>query len=102
MRSLAGCDAEKEAEPQSHQRPLRTRSRDDGEGSSMKILVTGSAGFVAGYLIEELLAAGHEVVGLDNFSKYGPVERAFDTHPKYRFVKGDAKAVGLLRELLVD
>ena len=68
----------------------------------MKILVTGSAGFVAGYLIEELLAAGHEVVGLDNFSKYGPVERAFDTHPKYRFVKGDAKAVGLLRELLVD
>jgi len=24
-----------------------------------------------GYLIDELLEAGHEVVGLDNFSKYG-------------------------------
>jgi len=35
----------------------------------MKVLVTGSAGFIAGYLVEELLAAGHEVVGLDNFSK---------------------------------
>ncbi len=37
----------------------------------MKILVTGSAGFIAGYLVEELLNAGHHVVGIDNFSKYG-------------------------------
>ena len=48
----------------------------------VKTLVTGSAGFIAGYLVEDLLAAGHEVVGLDNFSKYGPLERAFDTNPK--------------------
>ena len=68
----------------------------------MKILVTGSAGFIAGYLIEELLGAGHEVVGLDNFSKYGPVERGFDANPHYRGVTGDAKDVGLLKELLAD
>ncbi len=67
----------------------------------MKILVTGSAGFIAGYLIEELLRAGHEVVGLDNFSKYGPVERSFDAHPGYRAVVGDAKDPGLVRDLLV-
>lgn len=67
----------------------------------MKILVTGSAGFIAGYLIEELLANGYEVVGLDNFSKYGPVERAFNTNPNYRGVEGDAKDVELLKELLV-
>jgi nucleoside-diphosphate-sugar epimerase len=68
----------------------------------VKILVTGSAGFIAGYLIEELLSAGHEVVGLDNFTKYGPVERRFDTHPGYRAVVGDAKDEGLLRGLLAD
>jgi nucleoside-diphosphate-sugar epimerase len=66
----------------------------------VKILVTGSAGFIAGYLVEELLAAGHEVVGLDNFSKYGPVERSYDRHPRYRAVTGDAKDVRLVGELL--
>ena len=37
----------------------------------MKVLVTGAAGFINGYLIPELLEAGHEVVGVDDFSKYG-------------------------------
>jgi UDP-glucose 4-epimerase len=68
----------------------------------VKILVTGSAGFIAGYLIEDLLGAGHEVVGLDNFSKYGPVERGFDAHPRYRGVTGDAKDATLLKTLLAD
>ena len=65
----------------------------------VRILVTGAAGFINGYLIPELLAAGHEVVGLDNFSKYGPVARSYDTHPAYRFVEGDSKDIALLREL---
>jgi nucleoside-diphosphate-sugar epimerase len=68
----------------------------------VKILVTGSAGFIAGYLIEELLASGHEVIGLDNFSKYGPLERGYDADPRYRGVAGDAKDVGLLTELLAE
>jgi nucleoside-diphosphate-sugar epimerase len=68
----------------------------------VKVLVTGAAGFIAGYLVQELLGAGHEVVGLDNLTKYGPVERGFDQHPRYRSVRGDAKDTDLLRELLAD
>ncbi|MEV1145345.1 NAD-dependent epimerase/dehydratase family protein [Micromonospora sp. NPDC049799] len=65
-----------------------------------KVLVTGSAGFIGGYLVEELLGRGHEVVGIDNFSKYGPVSHSYDDHPRYRFVEGDAQDADLLTELL--
>src|SRR5947209_8506165 len=68
----------------------------------MKILVTGAAGFIGGYLVEELLNAGHEVVGLDNFSKYGPLHQQSLQHPAYRFVEGDAKDVPLLTDLMRD
>src|SRR5258708_1773024 len=68
----------------------------------MKVLVTGAAGFICGYLVADLLQAGHEVVGVDNFSKYGPVKRSFDGDPKYHLVQGDAKDVKLLTELAAD
>ena len=68
----------------------------------MKILVTGSAGFIGGYLVAELLRHGHEVVGLDNFSKYGEVRKSYDSDSHYRQVKGDAKDVSLLKQLLSD
>ncbi|HXU70652.1 MAG TPA: NAD(P)-dependent oxidoreductase [Polyangia bacterium] len=68
----------------------------------MKILVTGSAGFINGYVVAELLEAGHDVVGIDNFSKYGPVEKSYDKHPRYRFVRGDCKDVDLMRDLIAD
>jgi UDP-glucose 4-epimerase len=66
----------------------------------MKILVTGAAGFIGGYLVEELLQAGHEVIGLDNFSKYGPLKQSSLELPAYRFVQGDAKDVALLKSLM--
>jgi len=68
----------------------------------MKILTTGAAGFIGGYLIEELLKSGYEVVGLDNFSKYGRVEKSYDNNPLYTFVEGDAKDTELLKKLIID
>ena len=68
----------------------------------MRILVTGAAGFINGYLVPELLEAGHEVVGLDDFSKYGRLAKSYDDHPRYRFVEGDAKDAALMRELAAD
>jgi nucleoside-diphosphate-sugar epimerase len=68
----------------------------------MRILVTGAAGFINGYLVPELLESGHEVVGLDDFSKYGHLTKSYDDHPCYRFVEGDAKDTALMRELAAD
>jgi nucleoside-diphosphate-sugar epimerase len=68
----------------------------------MKVLVTGAAGFICGYLVPELLEHGHEVVGLDDFSKYGRLAKSYDGHPRYRFVEGDAKDAALLRDLVAD
>ena len=47
----------------------------------MKTLVSGSSGFIGGYVVEELLRRGHEVIGIDNFSKYGKVEKSYDDNP---------------------
>ena len=68
----------------------------------MKILVTGSLGFVGGYLTEELLNNGHEVVGVDNFSKYGKLDKSYDSNKNYTFIEGDVKKVDLLKEALSD
>lgn len=68
----------------------------------MKILVTGAAGFIAGYLIEELLNHGHKVIGIDNFSKYGRTRKSYDNHQNYEFIEGDVKDTNLLKEILDD
>ncbi len=65
-----------------------------------KVLVSGSAGFIGGYLVEELLGRGYEVVGVDNFSKYGRVKKSYDDHPHYQLVEGDCQNVELMTSLL--
>jgi UDP-glucose 4-epimerase len=71
-------------------------------GLTKKVLVSGSAGFIGGYLVGELLRRGYAVTGIDDLSKYGRVMQSYDGHPGYRFVKGDARDVGLMTELLAD
>ena len=68
----------------------------------MNVLVSGSSGFIGGYVVQELLGRGHEVVGVDNHSKYGPVSRSYDSDPGYRLVEGDCRDVDLMTELLAD
>jgi UDP-glucose 4-epimerase len=68
----------------------------------MKVLLTGAAGFIGGYLVEELLQHGYEVVGLDNFSKYGELRQASEANRRYRLVCGDAKDSESIYRLLED
>lgn len=57
------------------------------------VVVTGSQGFIGGYLCEELLRQGYKVIGYDNFSKYGRVKRAHDDHPNFSLVEMDLRWV---------
>jgi UDP-glucose 4-epimerase len=68
----------------------------------VKTLVSGSSGFIGGYVVEELLRRGHQVVGIDNFSKYGKVEKSYDDNPNYRLVEGDVRDTALMTNLLSD
>src|ERR1035438_4195089 len=77
-------------------------NRSRGGSRIVKVLVTGASGFICGYLIQELLDNGYEVVGVDNFSKYGRLQKSYDSHPRYRLVEGNAKDVALMKELLSD
>jgi nucleoside-diphosphate-sugar epimerase len=67
-----------------------------------KVLVSGSAGFIGGYVVEELLRRGYEVAGVDNFSKYGKVTKSYDDHPRYHLTEGDARDVDLMTQLLSE
>ena len=76
----------------------------------MKILVTGTAGFIGYHLAKKLLNRGDEVVGLDNINDYYDVNLKYarlnelgiskeeiienklissKTYPKHKFVKMD-------------
>jgi UDP-glucose 4-epimerase len=68
----------------------------------VQVLVSGSSGFIGGYVVQELLARDYTVIGIDNHSKYGRVAHSYDEHPNYRLVEGDARDVELMTELLSE
>jgi UDP-glucose 4-epimerase len=65
-----------------------------------RVLVSGSSGFIGGYLTGELLRRGYQVIGLDNFSKYGPRVSPHEGNPDFEFVEGDASDAALMTSLL--
>ena len=72
------------------------------DGKKMKIVVTGSQGFIGGYLVEELLSQGHTVVGVDNYSKYGFLSKSHDNHPDFSLVNTNLENSADLDAVLMD
>ena len=58
-----------------------------------KILVLGGAGFIGSYIVRELLSNGYRVDVVDNFSKYGFLEHDFYSHPNFRLIIKDVRAM---------
>ncbi|MFA6229072.1 MAG: NAD-dependent epimerase [Rhodanobacter sp.] len=61
----------------------------------MKIMVTGTAGFIGSHVALRLLERGDEVIGIDNLSDYYDVNlkkarlARFDEHPRYTHLSAD-------------
>ena len=68
----------------------------------VKVLVTGSHGFIGSYICQDLLDNGYEVFGIDNFSKYGKVKKPFDSHPNFTFMETDAAYINRLTTYFAD
>jgi nucleoside-diphosphate-sugar epimerase len=64
----------------------------------MRVVVTGAAGFVGSHLAEQLLALGHDVVGIDAFIPYypRPIKEANLAvalqNPRFRFFEVDLRS----------
>lgn len=74
-------------------------------GGRRRWLVTGAAGFIGSHLIETLLAAGQEVVSLDNLAtghmrNLDHVRAAVggDAWGRHRFIEGDIRDLATCRE----
>lgn len=64
----------------------------------MKIYVTGGAGFLGSWLVEELLRDGHHVVSVDNM--IGGYEDNVIQHPNHQFYLGDITDLARMSELM--
>lgn len=72
---------------------------------TMRILVTGAAGFIGSHLCEKLLRQGHEVLGIDNFNDYYSPSakwqntKAMRRDPNFRLEKCDIRSYEHLAHL---
>lgn len=69
-------------------------------GSPEKILITGVAGFLGSHLLDRLVSAGSQVVGIDNLSmgKLENIAHHLDNH-SFRFVRADVTRSATFRSL---
>ena len=66
----------------------------------MKYLVTGAAGFIGSHLAESLVAAGHDVLGVDSFTDYYDPARKRENAAALDVVEADLVTASL--DLLLD
>jgi nucleoside-diphosphate-sugar epimerase len=64
----------------------------------MKVLVTGSEGSLMQWVIPHLIEVGYEVVGVDNFSRYGQIDRKRN----YEFFRRDLADQKAAKEVCKD
>ncbi|MCD6351642.1 MAG: NAD-dependent epimerase/dehydratase family protein, partial [Armatimonadetes bacterium] len=64
----------------------------------MKILVTGAAGFIGSHVVDAYLAAGHDVVAVDNLAT-GQRE---NVNPAARFYEADVRDLELMTRIFED
>jgi UDP-glucose 4-epimerase len=60
---------------------------------TLRVLVTGGAGFIGSHLVKALVKAGHQVRVLDNLST-GSIENLADVLNAIEFVRGDVRDYG--------
>ena len=89
----------------------------------MKILVTGTAGFIGYHLAKKLLELGHEVIGYDNINDYYDVNLKYarlnelgintdevkenvlvqsSTYAKHKFIKSNLENAEIMNKLFED
>ena len=71
----------------------------------MKILVTGSAGFIGFHVSKRLLKEGYHVVGMDNLNDYYSVQLKEDRLsqlvilPNFKFYKNDLEDLSSMQNM---
>ncbi len=67
----------------------------------MKIIVTGGAGFIGSHVVDAFLAAGHEVIAVDNMWDEGGARRE-NVNPAARFYELDIRSPEMAKLILTE
>ncbi len=71
------------------------------ENKTLKILVTGGAGFIGSHLVDSLASLGHRIIVFDNLSS-GKLSNLTSVENRIEFVPGDIRNLDLLIKILRD
>lgn len=66
----------------------------------MRIFITGTAGFLGSWLVDNMLAAGHDVIGVDNL--IGGYIDNVTLHKRYEFTQADILDLDKMSDLAVN